>query len=74
MKQWIIREAKGPNALEFVDADKPVIQKPNEVLVRMHALSLNARDALFTQNKYPAATPPPEGRVVASGKPARIEI
>lgn len=68
MKQWIIKETKGPDALQFVDAEKPKVANAHEVLIKVHALSLNARDGLFTKGQYPAAVPPAEGRVVVSGR------
>ena len=49
MKQWVYvnYDSKTNNELEFRDVKKPKIVAPNEVLVRIRAVSLNYRDVIL---------------------------
>lgn len=68
MLQWKLYEQNGNDSLKLEkDVDKPTIQKPTDVLVKIHALSLNARDNQFSKGTY-ALKPPQGGVVVTSGK------
>ncbi|KAJ5301581.1 hypothetical protein PENANT_c002G10727 [Penicillium antarcticum] len=50
------RHSKGntPTTLEMVTEELPSSLKPTEVLIRIHAVSLNYRDAAIMHGKYPA--------------------
>ncbi len=51
MKLYEIREPKGVNSLVPVEKDVPK-PGPGEVLIRVHAVSLNYRDLLIAQGRY----------------------
>jgi NADPH:quinone reductase-like Zn-dependent oxidoreductase len=66
MRQYKLYEGKGNDCLTLETVDKPVIKRSTDVIVKIHALSLNARDHQFTNGIY--AIPLPEGgAVVTSG-------
>ncbi|KAI1112912.1 hypothetical protein F5Y14DRAFT_240986 [Nemania sp. NC0429] len=73
-KQWSIKgTGNGFETLEYVDAEVPKIGD-SDVLVRLHAASLNYRDLIIPQGKYPFPTRYPvvaasdgAGEVVAVG-------
>jgi NADPH:quinone reductase-like Zn-dependent oxidoreductase len=68
MLQWRLYESTGNDALTLIkDAEQPKIKTPTEVLVKIHALSLNARDNQFTSGTY-ALKVPKGGAVVTSGE------
>jgi NADPH:quinone reductase-like Zn-dependent oxidoreductase len=58
------RHSKGgaPTTLELVTEELPSSLKPNEVLIRIHAVSLNYRDVAIMHGNYPA-------RVIEQGIP-----
>lgn len=67
MRQYKLYEGKGNDCLTLENVDKPVIKRSTDVIVKIHALSLNARDHQFTNGIY--AIPIPEGgAAVTSGK------
>ncbi|KAI8961483.1 hypothetical protein F5Y11DRAFT_366704 [Daldinia sp. FL1419] len=51
MKQWFIRGAE--RGLEFVEIPIPTVGE-NEVLVKLHAASLNYRDVAIAKDEYPS--------------------
>lgn len=56
MKQWTITDTKHDfDGLKYEDAPVPKVGE-NEVLVKLHAASLNYRDLIIPQGKYPFAT------------------
>jgi len=52
IKQWVYlnHDSKADNELTFRDIEKPKLLSPNDVLVRIRAVSLNYRD-VFAQWK-----------------------
>jgi NADPH:quinone reductase-like Zn-dependent oxidoreductase len=73
MKAWTIQAHGGVSGLALVDQPTPEIGV-GEVLVRMHAVSLNYRDLITLQQHRPGNLPPPlvpcsdgAGEVVAVG-------
>ena len=67
MQRYKLYEGKGNDCLKLEQVERPVVKRPTDVLVKIHALSLNARDHQFTNGKY--YIPVPEGgAVVTSGK------
>jgi len=46
VSQWVYLKYnnEGNNKLILRDIDKPKLQSPNDVLIRIHAVSLNYRD------------------------------
>jgi NADPH:quinone reductase-like Zn-dependent oxidoreductase len=73
MKQWVIQEYGGPSGLTQVEVPAPA-PGAREVLVRVHAVSLNYRDLLNLQAARPGGLPLPfvpcsdgAGEVVAVG-------
>jgi NADPH:quinone reductase-like Zn-dependent oxidoreductase len=53
MKQWKVAGANhGFDGLSFEDATVPQVGE-NEVLVKLHAASLNYRDLVIPKDKYP---------------------
>ncbi|KAI1161978.1 hypothetical protein F5B18DRAFT_662719 [Nemania serpens] len=55
-KQWAVTgTGKGFETLQYVDGEVPSIGD-SEVLVRLHAASLNYRDLIIPQGKYPFPT------------------
>lgn len=68
MLQWKIYESKGNDALTLhKDIAKPTIKSPTDVLVKIRAISLNARDNQFAKGTYYFKIPR-DGVVVTSGK------
>jgi len=67
MQQYKIYEGKGFDSLKLEQTDKPTVKRPTDVLIKIHALSLNARDQQFAQGTY-AIPIPKEGTVVTSGE------
>ena len=74
MKSWQITEFTGPSGLQCVDVPEPK-PRAGEVLVRMHAVSLNFRDLGTTRRERPGNLPPPftvcsdgAGEIVAVGE------
>ncbi|KAI8631459.1 hypothetical protein F5Y19DRAFT_423813 [Xylariaceae sp. FL1651] len=56
MKQWIVTgTGKGFETLRYVDGDVPKVGE-NEVLIKVHAASLNYRDLIIPKGQYPFAT------------------
>ncbi|KAI1378096.1 NAD(P)-binding protein [Hypoxylon crocopeplum] len=56
MKQWSVTGTdKGFDGLELIDSSVPKVGE-NEVLVKMHAASLNYRDLIIPKGQYPFAT------------------
>ncbi|KAI1643659.1 uncharacterized protein F4817DRAFT_348977 [Daldinia loculata] len=54
MKQWFIKgQEKGFEGLEFLEVPVPKVGE-NEVLVKLHAASLNYRDVAIAKNEYPS--------------------
>jgi NADPH:quinone reductase-like Zn-dependent oxidoreductase len=69
MQQWQLTEGEGFGRLQLVEIEKPDLQS-GEVLVKMHAASLNYRDLLNAQNEPKAGLVPLSdgaGEVVAVG-------
>jgi NADPH:quinone reductase-like Zn-dependent oxidoreductase len=62
MRQYKLYEGKGNDCLTLENVDKPVIKRSTDVLVKIHALSLNARDHQFSNGIY--ALPLPKGGAV----------
>lgn len=62
MRQYKLYEGKGNDCLTLENVDKPVIKRSTDVLVKVHALSLNARDHQFSNGIY--ALPLPKGGAV----------
>jgi NADPH2:quinone reductase len=58
MKAVRIARHGGPEVLEWADVPKPV-PAPGEVLVRVVASAINARDGLIRAGQYPPAKAPP---------------
>ncbi|KAI1192642.1 hypothetical protein F5X97DRAFT_74097 [Nemania serpens] len=55
-KQWAVTgTGKGFETLQYVDGEVPSVGE-SEVLVRLHAASLNYRDLIIPQGKYPFPT------------------
>jgi NADPH:quinone reductase-like Zn-dependent oxidoreductase len=67
MQQNKIYEGKGVDSIKLEHVDKPTLKEGTDVLVRIHALSLNARDPQFATGSY-ALPMPKDGTVVTSGK------
>lgn len=68
MLQWRLYESNGNDALTLIkNAEQPTIKTATDVLVKIHALSLNARDNQFTSGTY-ALKVPQDGAVVTSGE------
>lgn len=51
MKQFVLAEPKGPDGLKLVEIERPE-PGPHEVLVKLHAASLNRRDLFVVQGRY----------------------
>ena len=58
MQAWMCEQAVGVDALEFKTLPTPV-PGPGEVLLKVHAASLNFPDLLIVQNKYQLKPPLP---------------
>ena len=58
MKAILINEFGGPDVLKYVNVDTPSI-KPNQVLIRVVATSVNFADIQTRQGKFHAAGKPP---------------
>ena len=58
MRTWHITEFTGPSGLRLVDVPQPKPQQ-GEVLVRIHAVSLNYRDLTATRRERPGNLPAP---------------
>ncbi|KAL4877561.1 hypothetical protein BJY04DRAFT_221932 [Aspergillus karnatakaensis] len=54
-KQWVITGFEGPSSLEYTEAPIPPLGD-NDILVQIRGASLNPRDLLITQGKYPWPT------------------
>jgi NADPH:quinone reductase-like Zn-dependent oxidoreductase len=74
MKAWVIEKHGGVDGLALVEQPTPDLGT-GEVLVRVHAVSLNYRDLLALQAQRPGNLPPPlvpcsdgAGEIVALGK------
>ncbi|KAL7620414.1 hypothetical protein AAE478_009409 [Parahypoxylon ruwenzoriense] len=73
-KQWSVVGEDGPNSLKYTEEPVPHVGD-NQVLVRIHGASLNYRDIVVAQGKYPWAVKPGvvpgsdgAGTVLAVGK------
>lgn len=74
MKAWVIDQHGGVEGLKLVEQPQPE-PAPGEVLVRVHAVSLNYRDLITLEKQRPGNLPPPlvpcsdgTGEVVALGE------
>ncbi|KAJ0419765.1 zinc-binding dehydrogenase [Aspergillus carlsbadensis] len=56
-KQWTVEGFDGPSSLKFSEVPIPSLQD-NEVLVQIKGATLNPRDLLITQGKYPWTVKP----------------
>src|SRR3954453_23604250 len=56
MKAIQVSQVGGPEALQYVDIPTPQ-PKPNEALVKIHAVGLNFVDVYYREGRYPAQTP-----------------
>lgn len=56
MRAWELSEATGPGGLSLVERPEPA-PGPNEVVVRVEAVSLNYRDLLMVRGRYQKHTP-----------------
>src|SRR4051812_13189821 len=54
MRLWELRGGQGPSSLTLTERPGPASPGPGDVLVRMRAASLNARDLLVTRGLYGA--------------------
>jgi NADPH:quinone reductase-like Zn-dependent oxidoreductase len=73
MKQYTLSHRKDFSGLTLnADAPKPSIQSPTEVLVKIKALSLNARDLQVANGTYPAPHDIPENLVPVSDASGEI--
>ncbi|KAJ9121225.1 hypothetical protein QFC24_004900 [Naganishia onofrii] len=67
MKQYTLAHRKDFSGLTLrTDAPRPAIQSPTEVLLKIKALSLNARDLQIANGSYPAPHDIPENLVPVS--------
>jgi NADPH:quinone reductase-like Zn-dependent oxidoreductase len=67
MKQYTLAHRKDFSGLTLhTDASRPTIQSPTEVLIKIKALSLNARDLQIANGSYPAPHDIPENLVPVS--------
>jgi NADPH:quinone reductase-like Zn-dependent oxidoreductase len=53
MKLYEFRETKGIDSLMLTEREAPMAGS-GQVLIRVHAVSLNYRDLLIAQGRYPA--------------------
>jgi len=67
MQTYKIYESKGISSLKLEQVEKPTVKGSTDVLIRIHALSLNARDHQFANGTYVIPVPK-GGSVVTSGK------
>jgi NADPH:quinone reductase-like Zn-dependent oxidoreductase len=73
MKQYTLAHRKDFSGLTLnADVPKPSIQNPTEVLVKIKALSLNARDLQIANGTYPAPHDIPENLVPVSDAAGEI--
>ncbi|MCI90777.1 quinone oxidoreductase PIG3-like, partial [Trifolium medium] len=57
MKAIVITKPGGPEVLQLQEVDDPQFKDDDEVLIRVHATSLNRADTLQRKGGYP----PPQG-------------
>jgi len=76
MKAIVYTKYGGPDVLQFMDLEKPV-PKDNEVLVKVHAASLNAPDLDFLRGRFFARFQgplKPKYKILGSDIAGRVEI
>ncbi|WVR06228.1 hypothetical protein IAU60_003258 [Kwoniella sp. DSM 27419] len=74
MKRYVLAHRNGFDGLKLeTDAPVPELRTSTDILVRIKALSLNARDIQIAKNDYPAPHAVPEGVVPVSDGAGIVE-
>lgn len=70
MKRYTLTHRKDFSGLSLdTAAPLPTLSSPTQIMIRIKALSLNARDVQIATDGYPAPHPVPENLVPISGEP-----
>ena len=73
MHQYKLYKQGSTDNLTFEEVERPRLQSSTDVLVRVHAISLNARDNQFTSGTYGLPLPE-DGVVPISGEASEAVI